>query len=612
MDVDLRPVRKLRESAAARSALGPILEAVCASPAELSRLRVVCDWIQYKQNFRDPVVATPIADSNIEIAFDLRRCVGIGAGDLTETVKQALESGTGTGSGLEPEILEPWRSGRDSSLWRFNALYWQALSHWEQSTGREYEQSLPGGESDARNTEAARELILELFRIWDDLDARRALPEELYVLELGVGNGSQARTWLDEFVQLDRRHGREYYHRLRYLMGDYSPHVLERARQAVAHHGTRVSALVVEATRPSVTLGFLSGKAFLVYISNVYDNLPTDELATIGGRTYLVQAQAYLSHDDAEAIAGRCGLGRADLRPLIDRLLRIGPELLCESAPHHFTGPGQAVAFWEATWSALRLRERYVPLEGLDSYRVSPDLTGEILRPLLEGEGDVRMHVSNGAVASFTGTLPLLHPFGRVQCHDLFLTSSSQYRTGFWGPGKYDGSVVNWVNGPLLQLVASRRGFGVQFAPFRQRPGSNIVTLTAQARDLPWCCCRRPWWGPTPCRNGWSGSRPSTTSAGSARSTSPRSTRSRSRPRSRTRSWPASTSCPTASCAATTTSTTSWPGFPASASRSGARPTTSTTTKPRSAGRCPSWPTARRPPRGSGWAWPTTSRSPGS
>jgi hypothetical protein len=612
MYVDLRPVRKLRESAAARSVLGPIMEAVCSSPAELSRLRVVCDWIQYKQNFRDPVVSRPIADNDLEIAFDLRRCNDI---DLNEAVKQTLAGQ----AELEHIALEPWGPGRDSCLWRFNALYWQALTQWEQATGRQYEQSLPGGESDARNTEAARELILELFRIWDDLDARRALPEELYILELGVGNGSQAKTWLDEFVQLDRRHGREYYHRLRYLMGDYSPHVLERARQAVAHHGARVSALVVEATRPSFTLGFLSGKAFLVYISNVYDNLPTDELATIGGRTYLVQTQAYLSHDDAEAIAaqfqpdqdqpGQSRLGPADLRPLIDRLLRIGPELLCESTPHHFPDPGRAVAFWQAIWTALRLRERYVPLEGLDSYQVSPDLTGEILRPLLEAEGDVRMHVSNGAVASFTGTLPLLHPFGRVQCHDLFLTGSPQYRTGFYGPGKYDGSVVNWVNGPLLQLVASRRGFGVQFAPFRQRPGSNIVTLTAQARDLTWSCCRRPWWGHTPCRSGWSGSRPSTTSAGSARSTSPRSTTSRSRPRSRIRSWPASTSCPTVSCAAITTSTTSWPGFPASISRSGPRPTTSTTTKPRSPGRCPSCPRVRRPARGS--AWPRISGSPG-
>ena len=282
MEVDLRPVRKLRESAAARSAVGPILEAVCASPADLTRLRVVCDWIQYKQNFRDAVVSRPIADTGTEIAFDLRRCAGMAPETLAASVKQASSEPAGL-------ALEPWVAGRDSCIWRFNALYWQALSGWEQATGRQYEQSLPGGESDARNTEAARELILELFRIWDDLDARRALPDELYVLELGVGNGSQARTWLDEFVSLDRRHGRDYYRRLRYLMGDYSPHVLDRARQAVAQHGARISALVVDATRPAITLGFLAGKAFLVYISNVYDNLPTDELACVHGRTYQVR-----------------------------------------------------------------------------------------------------------------------------------------------------------------------------------------------------------------------------------------------------------------------------------------------------------------------------------
>jgi len=474
MDVDLRPVAKLRESAAARSAVGPLIEAVCTSAADLSRTRVVCDWIQYRGNFREPVACRPVAGDAVEIAVDLRR-----AGDIDPgaAVKQAL---AGPAPGL---ALEDWVPGRESCIWRFNMLYWQALSAWERATGREYEQSLPGGTSDARNTAAAGELILELFRIWDDLAQRRALPDELYVLELGVGNGNQARTWLDEFARLDARHGRDYYRRLRYLMGDYSAHVLERARRAVAHHGDRVSALVVEATRPGITLGFLAGKAFLVYISNVYDNLPTDEVACIGGRMYLVETQAYLGDDDTDAIAAAFGVTRGELTALIDRLLRIGPELLSESAPEHFADPGRAVEFWRSVWQALRLRERYVPLQGLDGYQVGPSLTGEVLRPLVEAQGDVRVHVSNGAVASFTGTLPLLHPYGRVQCHDLFTTGTRQYRTGFYGPGKYDGSVVNWVNGPLLQLVANRRSFGVQFTPFRQRPGSNITTLTAQARD---------------------------------------------------------------------------------------------------------------------------------
>jgi hypothetical protein len=93
------------------------------------------------------------------------------------------------------------------------------------------------------------------------------------------------------------------------------------------------------------------------------------------------------------------------------------------------------------------------------------------------------MHVSNGALTSFAETLPLLHPFGRLQCHDLFVGHPEDYHTGFYGPGKYDGSVVNWVNGPLLALTGNRRGFDVQISPLPGQPGATVKTLTAQVRD---------------------------------------------------------------------------------------------------------------------------------
>jgi hypothetical protein len=494
VEIDIRAVRRLRESAGARAAIAPMVEALCRSDADLAETRVVCDWIQYKANFRETVMVRPViaADgpsatsvAGYELAVDLRRCARPET-DVDAEVAAALSAAVhvtrGTGSG-DLVWMEPWVPGSLSCVWRFNALYWQALAAWEKTTGKNYEQTLPGGESDARNSAAAREVILDLFSNWDELASRRALPEQLYVIELGVGNGGQARTWLDEFVELDRRHGRDYYRRLHYLMGDYSAHVLDRARQEVAHHGDHVSGLVLEATRLSGSVGFLAGKAFLVYISNVYDNLPSDEIAVIRGRIYLVQTRAYLAGHAADAIAARFGLKRAEIAQLTERLLRIGPELLAESQPDKFPDAGQAVLFWQAAWEALRQAERYVPLEGLDTYRITPAVTGEILRPLLAAEGDVRMHVSNGALASFADTLPLLHPFGRIVCHDLFTTSPGEYRGSFHGPGKYDGSVVNWVNGPLLQLLASRRGFGVRFSPFKQRQASNVKTLTAQVRD---------------------------------------------------------------------------------------------------------------------------------
>jgi hypothetical protein len=465
-------------------------KAVTDTPVELSRLRVVGDWIQYKQNFRDPVELRRVEPWMIEpgaqdddgesweIAIDLRRAQ---PEVVNDSIKALLSS---DGEKCERLPLENWGPGSRSLIWGFNTLYWKALSLWEQATGKGYESALPGGESDARNVEAARELILRLFVLWDDLAARRALPEELYVLELGVGNGNQARVFLDELRRLDRERGRgEYYRRLHYLMGDYSPHVLDLARKNVAHHSEHVSSLVLDALRPTETLGFLRYKAFLVYISNVYDNLPTDEIVRIGGHLFQVETRAVLSQPNSTRLAASIGVRPDQLPELIARLVRLGPELLSEVLTEYFPTPADAVSFWRSAWDGLRLDERYVPLIELDTYEIAPEIGGELLRPIVEANGDLRMHISNGAATSFADTLPLLHPHGVLQCHDLFVTDVHQYLNGFRGPGKYDGSVVNWVNGRLLAAIGSRRGFDVTFAPFAHRVGANVLTMTAHARD---------------------------------------------------------------------------------------------------------------------------------
>ncbi|GAC1322251.1 MAG: hypothetical protein NVSMB2_19470 [Chloroflexota bacterium] len=462
------------------------------STIDLSRLRVTADWIQYKQNFREPVEVRRVESWDIdttgngsnegwEIAVDLRRAKpDIVNGSIKASFAQPATGGASTRDRLP---LEDWRPGSKSLIWGFNSLYWKALSLWEQATGKGYESALPGGASDARNVDAARELIHGLFAVWDDLARRRALPEELYVLELGVGNGNQARVFLDELKRLDRERGADYYRRINYLMGDYSQHVLDLARKNVENHAEHVSTLPLDALRPTQTLGFLRYKAFLVYISNVYDNLPTDEIVRLGGHLFSVQTRASLSMDDASTLAVTIKAKPDALPDLVARLVRLGPELLSEVLPEHFPTPTDAVTFWRRAWDGLRLDERYVPLVELDTYQIAPDVSGELLRPIVEANGDVRMHISNGAAASFTDTLPLLHPHGVLLCHDLFVTDVHEYLNGFRGPGKYDGSVVNWVNGRLLAAIGSRRGFDVTFAPFAHRTGANVLTMTARARD---------------------------------------------------------------------------------------------------------------------------------
>jgi hypothetical protein len=267
-------------------------------------------------------------------------------------------------------------------------------------------------------------------------------------------------------------------------MADYSPHVLERARENVNEHASRCSTLVMDARVPTQTLGFLRSKAFLVYISNVYDNLPTDEVVRIGGHLYMVEVRAYIPHDAAKEIATAVGIEANDLPDLVNRLLQLGPELLSRAAPERFpNGPLEAVTFWRNVWENVRLEERYVPMEGLDEYRIAEGVRGEVLRPIVNAVGDVRMHISNGAASSFLDSLPLLHPFGLLQCHDIFVKEASQYQTSFRGPGKYDGSVVNWVNGAILAAVGRRHGYEVEYETFTHREGSNIMTMIARLQE---------------------------------------------------------------------------------------------------------------------------------
>jgi hypothetical protein len=489
MLIDFRPDARLRAERPADlgASILPVVTALSQSAMDLSKVRLVCDWVQYRNNFREVVEIRPILRSSasvaeqsgvlagdMEVAVDVRRAPDISPCDVTTSL---LRHHT------DRLFLEDWAPGSQSCIWRFNSLYWSALELWEKATGRTYEQALPGGESDARNRAAATDLISDLMAAWDRLDRVNALPEELYVVELGVGNGNQAKVFLDEFRDLDRRHGKGYYGRLHYLMCDYSAHVLDLARETVAEHTERVSSFVLDATRPSTALSFLRQKVFLVYVSNVYDNLPTDEVAQLGGRTYEVQTRAYLPGEQARDLAASVSATIEQLPGLVEKLLRLAPGLLVDACPDHFPNVDAAVRFWQDAWSALRLEERYVPLDGLDTYRVTHALTGEVLRPLLESGAEVRMHVNNGAVASFDDTLALLHPYGKLVCHDLFVTDIRGYQSTFRGPGKYDGSVVNWVNGPLLGHVGRRRGFDVRHEPFRHRGGGNIVTMTAQVGD---------------------------------------------------------------------------------------------------------------------------------
>ena len=445
----------------------------------LPTLHVHLDWIQYRANFREPITLRRAADARgepmplAEVAVDLRQAE---PGRLRDALARAL-----TALGPSPEddgrlVLDDFGPLRESVIWQFNRLFWQRLGEWEQASGRGFEEALPSGRSDANHPQAVADSVGDFWTLLRDMDKRGQLPPEIFALEIGVGSGIRAALWLDRFRALDEERGTGYYPRLRFLLGDYSLPTLDRAMAAVARHQDAVSVLAMDALNPFRTLSFLRYKVLYVHLTNVYDNLPHDELVRRDGRIYLVEARAYLPSHGAGRIADDYGLPPHDLPRIVSRLLEVGPEIIGERS--------RGVAFWRAVWDAVRLEERLVVLDDLSLVPLPPGLDQSHLEDLLgEAPEDVRFHLSRGAAESFVNTLPLLHPRGYLQVQDIFVSSMDGYRQGFRGPGKLDGSVVSWVNGALLRAVGARAGYDVHFAPFRYRSGSRTSILYTTQRD---------------------------------------------------------------------------------------------------------------------------------
>ncbi|MGH3921531.1 MAG: hypothetical protein ACRDTT_01420, partial [Pseudonocardiaceae bacterium] len=148
MLVDFRPIGRLRGAKPVdlTAALGPVIDALAQDSVDLSRVRVVCDWVQYRSNFRDIVdlrqiladdeggkagdgggantVPAPLsaawAHDEMEVAIDVRRCGDVALGELTGELIRGRFAAT------DPSrlYLEPWLATRRSVIWEFNTLYW--------------------------------------------------------------------------------------------------------------------------------------------------------------------------------------------------------------------------------------------------------------------------------------------------------------------------------------------------------------------------------------------------------------------------------------------------------------------------------------------------------
>src|SRR5262245_16960036 len=161
--------------------LAAVSEAVEESGIDPDHLVVSLDWVQYKRNFREPIVLRRFVPSDedgphAELVIDMRRALTL---DLpaalraaiigTDAVPDPAGDANGTplavGGGEQPDgeadaervYLEDYRQPVDSVIWKFNKSYWEHLSSWEATFKKDYVAALPGGASDGTNPDFWRD-----------------------------------------------------------------------------------------------------------------------------------------------------------------------------------------------------------------------------------------------------------------------------------------------------------------------------------------------------------------------------------------------------------------------------------------------------------------------
>jgi 5,10-methylenetetrahydrofolate reductase len=462
-------------------------------PASLRDVSVHFERIHYKRHYRPGVSLRRFyADSDgdahrDQLVVDLRQ-LGSAHG-VQLAARQILGAAMRGESGSEERIaLEEFTGESSSILWAFNRAFWFRLGDFERATGIAYDESI-GGSTD-RNLSYVRSTARGYF------DAARKLPgsDRLYVVEIGVASAKRAREFLGELERISRIHRVPVYERTAYLLADYSDELLDKARLELQREHPSVEAVRIDAAEPEKSLSRYRGALMHAHLCNVYDNLPAERFYWNDGRLHRTQVRLYVPRRD---LLGSVERHFGDTREVdeLDRRLRqlatsgedAVPSLLAwiaERLEARGKDPLGYVGFWMDLTAALRLDERHRPVsrddELSDLQLPGIDRPASLLRALLDGQGPLHFHVNHRALSGFVGLLQLLHPAGRIEVVDLFVERMEEYGGRFKGPIKFDGTTVNWLNGPLFRSVAEALGYEVRFSSFRPfDPKSVSVVLQA-------------------------------------------------------------------------------------------------------------------------------------
>jgi 5,10-methylenetetrahydrofolate reductase len=468
---------------------------VCRERAKAAGREMSVDFhrIHNKHHYHAPVAVHGIASagdapaSETLLRVDMRQFQS--ASVFRANLREALESWlAGKPESTDAMVLEPYRTQSHSLCWALNAEFWRRLREFEEARGTAYDASI-GGSTD-RNLAYARSSARAFF---DKVQHHGLDGRSLSVLEIGVASTHRAAAFLEEYRRLCGLTGSDSIRRLTYVLADFSAAILQKSAEELSRFHPAFETVQLDAADPSASLSAFKGRVMHAHLCNVYDNLPCGQAVWSANRWHRIEGRLYLPRNRLDWLAARWSLNGNQRNEITARLDRLGTP---DGAAGAFLDglkalmadggrpPSDYVGLWMDLIAALRFDERYVavadPDELFDVAIPGIDRPGELVRRHVAGVDEARIHLNEAALGGFARLLPLLHAHGTLEVVDLFVQRLDEYRHSFKGPAKYDGSTVNWLNGPLFRAVAEQLGYTVRFQPFRPfDPKSPSVVLTA-------------------------------------------------------------------------------------------------------------------------------------
>ena len=459
-------------------------------------LSIHFDRIQYKHHFRLPVALRRFFDSagnalpRTQIVVDIRQFQS--ADRFRANVRAALEQLVDQDQSDDACLaLEDFAGLSQSVSWSINSVFWNRLRDFEQATGVNYDDSI-GGSTD-HNLAYVRSTARAHF---DRIQDHKLSGQRLYVVEIGVAATHRARAFLDELKRISELTHTRHYEQTTYVLADRSLDILERSAVELREEHPNVEAVRIDAANPLAALEPFKGKVMHVHLCNVYDNLPTNKVARIDGELYHIEGRAFLSRKTLASLSEKHGLSEGDHRELVEHLetwsgsAERGVSETLDWVQKRLTSSGKPalayVGWWMELFAQLRTEHRYVKLPDDAPLKLGNtpglEISIERLQKHLEGNRDIQIHLNEQALAGFVQLLDVLHPRGVLEVVDLFVQRIEEYEQRFKGPAKYDGSTVNWLNGPLFREIAQRVGFNVRFNSFKPFDPKSVSVIMLASR----------------------------------------------------------------------------------------------------------------------------------